>query len=235
MRLFCYVLLSISLLTVSATSAQNARSSVGLRAGIGLAGSGRFDQLDREVSDQYKRGRALSGGVQFRYRLNNQASLTAGADWQRMHDGRSRVFTPVEQFTSDYKNQLTRLQVPVGLQLRPVSKWKAFYISAGAGPVFSLHGSTKFTTFSSRVGELPGGSLDIPLDLPANRHLRMDWVLVGSAGVSITKKLALELVYQHAKPLAYATFDPGNTQVNPPVYSTRAGQGWLLTTIYWIR
>ena len=230
MRLLgCFLLL----LTGWSSLAQPGRLSFGLRAGVGLAGSSRFVQLDRETSDQYSRGLALSAGLQLRYRLTSQLSLVAGADMQRLNDGRSRVFTYVEQFTTVYKNQLTQIQTPIYLQWKPLVALKGVYLMAGVGPRFLLNGATQFTTLSTRTGPLPSGSLPIPLDLATNRHWRTDWRLIGGAGLSISSKLAIEITYQFAKPIAYATFDPGNTFINPPVYSTRASQGWLLTTTYW--
>lgn len=240
MRPFCYISL-LTLLTVVTTFAQNARLGVGIRAGVGWAGSGRLIQIDREGADQYGRGLALTGGVRLQYRFIDRLLLAVETDWQRMNDKRTRIFTPLSanipigRATSDYNNQLTWLRTAVSLQFQPLPKFRALYISAGIGPALLLNGHTNFTGYSTWSGELPDGFLDIPLDIPTNRHLRREWVAVGSVGVTVRKKLSLELTYQHIKPIAYATFDPGNTFINPPVYITRAGQGWLITTTYWIR
>lgn len=237
MRTFCFLLLWM---TGFSTWGQQARFSFGLGAGVGLAGSHRFVQRDPEVTDQYHTGLALSAGLQFRYRLTNQLALLAGIDLQRMQDGRTRIFnpanqmTPGNQFTSEYTNQLLQVVVPVQLQWNPISALKAFYVTAGGGPKFLRHGNTRFTAFNTRTGDIPGGELDLPLDIPANRFLRSDWVLITGAGLQVNRRLSLELTHQFAKSIAYSTFDPGSTYILPPMYTTRASQGWLLTTTFWI-
>lgn len=229
MRSILYISFLVVATTLSAL-AQDRRLHIGIQTGIGQAGSGCLVRIDPEVTDQYRRGLALSGALSLRYRIIPQLDFTLAAEVQLMHDGRERVFVAGRRLVTDYKNSLTRWQVPIGLQLRPFSQLRSFCISAATGPGFLQQG---YTEYAPLTYDAERGSLTIPFDIPANRHLRTDWVYIGGLGVAVTKRLSLELLYQYAKPLAYSPFDPGNTFILVSPYFTRARQGCLFATTYW--
>lgn len=237
MKLRIALFLVCSMLTLSA-QAQKSGVTVGLKMASGWTGRNVTETVDRELTDRYRQKSTFAGGVRIGYHVSKRFSLVADVEWQRLGDSRVRTFQvqgltdglgPLI-FTTKYDNRFERIQVPLQIQFHPIPQIGAFYLSAGVMPTYLLKGRTTYSATSSRTGELPSGEVDI-FDIPANQYSRRDVLFVSGIGTSIGKHLFVEATYQFNNPFTYSAFDPGNTFIGVPLYTSRANQGLLLSII----
>lgn len=232
------LLLILCVMLPWSAQAQKSRVTVGLKMASGWTGRNVTKTIDREVTDRYRQKLSYAGGARVGYHVSKRFSLVADVAWQHLHDSRLRTFQVLGLtdglgplvLTTNYDNRFERLQVPLQIQFHPIPKIGTFYLSGGIMPTYLLKGHTTYSATSSRTGELPSGEVDV-FEIPANQYSRRDVLFVSGIGTSIGKHLILEATYQFNNPFTYSAFDPGNTFVGVPIYTSRANQGLLLSVI----
>ncbi|KAA6430417.1 outer membrane beta-barrel protein [Dyadobacter flavalbus] len=216
-------------------SAQSSKWTFSLKPGYGWAGTEKTVILGPEIKDEFGRGFTVSSGIRAGYRLSGFLTLSLDAEWQFSQDLRIRTFDtrnsadisndPV--YTTFYRNNFKRIQFPLTLQYSPFDKSFKPYITAGIMPSFITSGRIRYTAKSSLIGEIDSGNIPADFAIPANAKLRKNLSYITGIGLNLKKRVSFELVYQFARPVELAAFDPGSSAINVPVYTTRANEGWI--------
>ncbi|GAB2766623.1 hypothetical protein GCM10027275_05670 [Rhabdobacter roseus] len=237
------VYLLILSVSTSTAWAQTSPWTLGLKAGTGWSGRNVEQQTNQEIRDRYRSGFSYAGGLRLGYRLAPSLALRVDAEWQSLCDRRVRALnvlglTDVDRlgpliYTTTYDNTFQRLQVPLTVEINPFPQRSPVYVLAGAMPTYFIKAKTHYKLVSSREDDpLASGSLTIPFSIRENEHLRNDLLFIAGVGTSVGKKIALEAVYQFNNPLRYAEQRVGGAFILLPTYTSRAGQGLLVTATY---
>ncbi|WP_171036545.1 outer membrane beta-barrel protein [Dyadobacter sediminis] len=230
-----YLIFLLIFFKTGCVSAQSSKWTFRLKPGYGWAGTEKTIILDRETKDEFSRGFKIGSGVRAGLRLSRFLTLAMDAEWQFSQDLRIRTFDarnsadtsndPV--YTTFYRNNFKRIQLPLTLQYSPFDKSFKPYITAGIMPSFITSGRIRYTAKSSLIGEIDSGNTPADFTIPANEKLRKNFSYIAGVGLNLKKRVSFELVYQFAKPINLAAFDPGSSAINVPVYTTRANEGWV--------
>lgn len=240
-----FALLLAVFLVNHAAMAQRPRFTVGLKAGVGLSGTNRKEFLENNpplsvMADQYRPRRTEAVGLRLNYRLIRRLHLTLDAEYQRLRDYRQGDWTFLAnggvrfEYTNRYENRFNRIQMPLTLRVDVLTTEKtALYLRGGVQFARLWGGHTEYV-FSSNIPTIYGESrsYDIPLDIPANRHLRTEWMPVAGVGWQAGRHLALELTAHFGRKLSYDRFDPGSTKVLPPNDRSWANRDGVFSAVF---
>jgi hypothetical protein len=212
----------------------------GVKPSIGLGGVSKLETFDQgQTSERYKYGTMYGLGFRSGYRLSKYLSVQGDVEWQHIQDKRTRVASIIITsdrsrsyvYTTRYNNSFERLQLPVALH--PFPDKVDGYVKAGMMPSLISSGNIKYSGSSTKEDVMvESEKLKAGFNIPANRGLEKDLIFFAGFGVSVTKRISAEVIYQFNKPMQYSKFDPRNTFVGVPVYSIRANQGLMLSALY---